>query len=216
MAKRSRTAEMITEAARLHFNQKGYAATTVTEIAASIGISQGNLTYHFPTKRDLVTRMQEMVAERILNHRAEESTGAIEDDFVAHLSFATELTATYLFLLRDDAQIEPGPDHQTPHRVLVNHYEAQRQLLERVAADELFRTDLDIDLDELARSLWLVSRYWVEYLLEMELRADINPADQRRGLEQYFAVLIPHLNAAGRRRFTNAMSHSSADAIHID
>ncbi|MEM7023448.1 MAG: helix-turn-helix domain-containing protein [Pseudomonadota bacterium] len=54
MTRRSPTAERIVEAARRRFNQRGYSATSLHEIAASIGISQGNLTYHFPSKRDLV------------------------------------------------------------------------------------------------------------------------------------------------------------------
>ena len=53
MTKRSATASRILEASRKLFNAKGYTATSVTEIAASLGISQGNLTYHFPTKQAL-------------------------------------------------------------------------------------------------------------------------------------------------------------------
>ena len=36
------------------FNRNGYAATSQAEIAGAAGIRQGNLTYHFPAKLDLV------------------------------------------------------------------------------------------------------------------------------------------------------------------
>ena len=83
----SPTATAILDAARRRFNERGYAASTLTEIASDVGISQGNLTYHFPTKRDLVTRMQEGVAELIAEHRARRSGNAVEDQYLARLGF---------------------------------------------------------------------------------------------------------------------------------
>ncbi len=211
MGRQPTTAERILEAARRRFNEKGYASTTLTEIAASVGISQGNLTYHFPTKRDLVTRLQEEVAERIAERRVGDRPGEVEDDYVEHLSLAMELTARYLFLLRDDAQIEPGPDHQSPHRVLVDDYAALRGLLERIDRAGLFRKDMEVDLDVLGRSLWVLSRYWMDYLSEMELRRDIGWEDQLRGIEHHLALLLPNLVAAGRHRFTRALkAHRSS------
>ena len=211
MGRQPTTAERILEAARRRFNEKGYASTTLTEIAASVGISQGNLTYHFPTKRDLVTRLQEEVAERIAERRVGDRPGKVEDDYVEHLSLAMELTARYLFLLRDDAQIEPGPDHQSPHRVLVDDYAALRGLLQRIDRAGLFRKDMEVELDVLGRSLWVLSRYWMDYLSEMELCRDIGWEDQLRGIEHHLALLLPNLVAAGRRRFTRALeAHRSS------
>lgn len=209
MTNRPTTADRIVEAARQHFNEKGYAATTLAEIAASLGISQGNLTYHFPTKRDLVTRIQERVAHQIEEHRAAHHPGAVEDDYVDHLMFAMQLTATYRFLLRDDAQIEPGPDHQSPHRVLVDDYAELGDLVRRVQRADLFRRDVDVDVDTLTRSLWILSRYWMDHLNEMELRREVSPEDQRRGIAHHFAVLRPNLTAGGRRRFDAALERST-------
>lgn len=209
---RSSTADQIVEAALSRFNDKGYAATTLAEIAASVGISQGNLTYHFPTKRDLVTRLQERVAERIADRRARHRSGEVEDDYVDRLRFFMELTATYRFLLRDDAQIEPGPDHQTPHQVLVDDFAALRGFLDRIDASGMFRNDLDVDLGVLSRSLWVLNRYWMDHLSEMELRREISREDQWRGIEHHFAVLLPNLTAAARRRFRAALGRATSDS----
>lgn len=208
MAGRTGTADRIVEAARQRFNEKGYAAATLTGIAASLDISQGNLTYHFPTKRDLVTRIQEQVAERIEQRRISYRPGSVEDDYVDHLVFAMELTATYRFLLRDDAQIEPGPDHRSPHQVLVDDYAALSGLLERIDAAGLFRRDIDVDLRTLGRSLWILSRYWMDHLDEMEPHRVPGPDDEFRGVEQHFVVLLPNLTAAGRRRFEEALERA--------
>ncbi|MEM9134068.1 MAG: TetR/AcrR family transcriptional regulator [Actinomycetota bacterium] len=206
MARRSKTADQILGAALARFNDRGYATTTLAEIAASVDISQGNLTYHFPTKRDLVTGIQEAVAAEIAQRRTLPTPDAIEDRYVEHLRFMMDVTARYRFLLRDDAHIEPGPDHETPHRVLVDGHATLRRLLDGVGDHGLFRQDLDVDLDVLGRALWVLERYWMEYLNEMELRTEIGWEDQRRGIEHHFAVLLPNLTAEGRRRFTAALA----------
>ena len=51
------TAEKVLLASRQLFNSRGYAATSLSDIARSVGISKGNLTYHFPTKRDLAAEL---------------------------------------------------------------------------------------------------------------------------------------------------------------
>ncbi len=209
MAGRSSTADNIVEAARRSFNRQGYATTTVAEIAAAVDISPGNLTYHFPTKRDLVTRMQEQVAERVSERRATNRPGSVEDDYVDYLIFTMELTARYRFLLRDDAEIEPGPDHQSPHQILIDSFAALRRLLERVHDEGMFRNDLHVDVDTLARSLWVLNRYWMDHLSEMELRNEIGWEDQRRGLDHHFAVLLPNLTAGARRRFRSALARAT-------
>lgn len=209
---RTNTPARILEAARRLFNARGYASTKLTEIAAEIGISQGNLTYHFPTKRDLVTAIQEQVGAQIATRRATLVRGDIAEDYVGRLMFVTDLNATFRFLLRDDAAIGEGPNHQRPHRVLVDDYNALRDLLKRVQKEGLFRSSPSVDLDMLTRSLWILSRYWMDHLAEMELIEEITPSDQIRGVEHHLTVLHPTLKASGRRRFERALATAKSFA----
>ena len=196
----SPTATAILDAARRRFNERGYAASTLTEIASDVGISQGNLTYHFPTKRDLMTRMQEGVAELIAEHRARRSGNAVEDQYLARLGLVLELFSTYRFLMRDDAQIEPGPDHQTPHKVLVDDFAALRDLVEALDDEGLVRRDIDVDRAMLTRSLYVLGRHWMDHLAEMELVEELTPDRMADAVEHHLAVLRPNLTAAGRSR----------------
>ncbi|MEM9566148.1 MAG: TetR/AcrR family transcriptional regulator [Actinomycetota bacterium] len=215
MARRSTTADRIAEAARRRFNARGYAVTTLTEIAAEVGISQGNLTYHYPTKRDLVTRIQQQVAEQIAERRVAHHAGEVEDDYVRHLSLTIGLMATYRFLLRDDAQIEPGLDHQRPHGVLVDGFAALRRLLDRVERADLVRRDIEVDLEVLSRALWMLTRYWVDHVSEMELLDELDADDQLRGVANHLAALLPNLTAAGRRRFEAALDRATPTAAVV-
>lgn len=46
--------EDILATAKRLFNEKGYGSVTMREIASELGISVGNLTYHFPKKQDIL------------------------------------------------------------------------------------------------------------------------------------------------------------------
>lgn len=202
------TAERIAEAALRQFNRKGYASTTLTEIAREVGISQGNLTYHFPTKLDLALHLSDAVRVRTERRRATRSDGDVADDYVEHLQFAMEMTWSYRFLMRDRGIFEDPDAVVAPSPILVAAFEDRRALIDRVHTEGLFRTD--VDLDKLARSLWILSRYWMDHLREMEQRDEIDWSDVERGIEHHFALLMPALTAAGRRRFVAALDRASS------
>ena len=52
-----KTRERIVEVAIRLFNAEGINAVGVREIARTLGISPGNLSYHFPRKEDLLVEM---------------------------------------------------------------------------------------------------------------------------------------------------------------
>lgn len=206
------TADRIADAALRLFNRKGYASTTLTEIATEIGISQGNLTYHFPTKLDLANHLSEQVRRHGEARRAAHVPGEVEDDYVESLRNAMELTWHYGFLMRDRGIFEPVDAVVPPSPILIAALQERRDLIGRVADAGLFRTDADVDLDVLARSLWILSRHWADHLREMEAKDDIAWADMLRGIEHHFALLLPALTATGRRRFTAALERATAAA----
>ncbi|MEM9055710.1 MAG: helix-turn-helix domain-containing protein, partial [Pseudomonadota bacterium] len=101
MTTRTSTPDRILEASRRLFNAKGYAATSLSEIATAIGISQGNLTYHFPAKSDLAMRIDAEARNRLRERRETLQQGDVADDYVAHLVFVMDLTWSNRFLQRD-------------------------------------------------------------------------------------------------------------------
>lgn len=199
-----RTADRIADAALRLFNRKGYASTTLTEIAAYVGISQGNLTYHFRTKLDLALHLSESVRVALEARRAAFVPGEIEDDYIESVRASMEMTWHYRFLLRDRGIFEDPDAVVPPSPIMVASFEERRGLVGRIHDEGLFRSDIPLDLDVLARSLWILSRHWMDHLREMEQREEIERADVDRGVEHHFAVLLPTLTAAGRRRFTSA------------
>ena len=58
-------ARILTAAAQL-FEQQGYRSVSMRAIAAQLGISVGNLTYHFPHKQDIATALAEQELTAII------------------------------------------------------------------------------------------------------------------------------------------------------
>lgn len=206
MNTRSSTADRILEAARELFNSKGYVATSLTEIAASIGISQGNLTYHFPSKSDLAARIQSNARDLLAGRREAKQPGNIADDYVEHLLFSMTLAWNYRFLLRD--RIHFADQLPVKNTELEADHSELRELLERIEAEGMFRKDAVGDLDVLARAIWVVSRYWIDYLRDFEELSKISWTDQERGISHHFAILLPCLTAAARKEFRDALEQA--------
>ncbi|MEO1055345.1 MAG: TetR family transcriptional regulator [Actinomycetota bacterium] len=202
----SSTPERILETARKLFNQRGFAATTQAAIAAEAGLTQGNLTYHFPAKRDLALALRDMARAEIHERDDAYVPGDVCGDYVRHVAFSMDLVWRYRFLLRDRAQlagpgIEPGASPE-----MVADLARLDALIHRFADEGLLRRGLGVDLDVLARSLWIVSRYWLDHLDEFDGVDTITWDHFERGIAQHRAMLSPCLTAAGQRRLDDAFA----------
>jgi AcrR family transcriptional regulator len=208
MSTRLKTSQRILDASRTLFNNKGYAATTLAEIASAVGIAQGNLTYHFPTKRDLALRLEEEAQRSMQSRWDSPRSNAIADDYVEHLLFGMHLTWHNRFLLRDHAQFADDPNGLREHPYLKKDFEELQQLLRRIGQEKKFRRDLGVDLEVLARSLWITSRYWLDHLEELEGIERITWTDLECGVQHHFALLLPCLVAPARREFKTALQRA--------
>jgi len=206
MRQKPPTADRILEAGRQLFNSKGYAATSLNDIAAAVGISKGNLSYHFPTKLDLAVRLRDYTRRLAQERRQHHQPGAIADDYVEHLLFAMDITWNNRFLLRDSDQLSGLDDGRSAE--LAADFAELHGLITRIEQAGMFRAQAVSDLSTLTRSLWIVSRYWMDYLRESEGRQEICWADQERGIQHHFAILLPCLTATARKQFEAALARA--------
>jgi AcrR family transcriptional regulator len=203
---RSTTRHRILDASRRLFNDKGYAGTTLAEIASAVGIAEGNLWYHFRTKRDLVRAHDQEMREILRAHRSAYPTGGpLADDYVECVLFAMKHQWDHRFLLRDQTQFSSDGKRIRLDPDMTAELDRLHALLGVMQKEGLFRRDLPVDLRVLARSLWIVSRYWTEHLQEHEGLKDVAWADQKLGFRHHFAVLLPYLTASARRSLESAV-----------
>lgn len=202
------TADRIAEAGRKLFNAKGYGETSLSEIASHVGISQGNLTYHFPTKRQLAMRIQQEAKDWDLARKQAHQPGSVADDYIEHLLSGMDLTWQYRFLFRDRAQFIADQKSNDPNAALIADFKGLLSLVKRVEHGKMFVADPSRDLLQLTRSLWIVSRYWMNYLSEIEGLEEITWQDQERGVQQHLAVLLPSLTEEAGGVFKKALAQA--------
>jgi len=97
----SGTRERILEASLRLFNDEGVAAISAHRVAAELGISPGNLHYHFKTKQAIVERLFMRFEGRLVPCiDATASVTALDDLWLSlHLNF--EAVSEYRFIYRD-------------------------------------------------------------------------------------------------------------------
>ena len=133
VARNSARESILTAAADL-FHERGYSATSMQDIAQSVGFSRPALYYHFRDKHDILAALVEQItvrtereAARIAGATSTRGAAAILRDMVrAHALLILERPAQFAVLLREERHL-PEPARETQRR-------GKRDLLERYAS----------------------------------------------------------------------------------
>jgi AcrR family transcriptional regulator len=140
--RRAETQRLIQAHAVRLFTERGYDATTVTDVAEAAGVSPMTVYRHFPTKEDLVLVDQHgrLVAERIVASSAAQPLvrriGSALIDSAATLTGGgqgDDLTADEQFLLARLRLMISTPALRAKH--LDNHYALQQAIVDALGDD---------------------------------------------------------------------------------
>jgi AcrR family transcriptional regulator len=205
MAKKAprRTAERIAEVALALFNRFGEPNVSTTLIAAELGISPGNLYYHYPAKDELINALFDRY-ETTLNELLNASDGVrnVEDAwFFMHSLF--ELIWQYRFLYRDLNDLLSKNRRLETHfqAVLKNKTRAVTTLLDGMSRAGAMAIDSS-EREATAASMVVVLTYWLSFEYVRDPRHALEPANAQaallRGAHHVLNLLIPYLQAEQR------------------
>ncbi|MDP2124171.1 MAG: TetR/AcrR family transcriptional regulator [Parvibaculum sp.] len=199
----SKTKDRILAASLRLFNENGYDAVTTARISEEVGISEGNLWYHFRTKRDLVRAHQLALFVLIDKRLAIASTPeTVLESYVLFNRMVFEEVWTYQFLYRDQAEYgRTSPElEDRVHRI----YETTTTMLVRFFRHMIAAKHLDMPDDELtalADNVWMVIRYWPSFLRETRRVVKLDKAALNAGIRHHFALFNTHLTPEARAFF---------------
>ena len=198
-----KTKDKIVAASLKLFNENGYDAVTTARIAEAVGISEGNLWYHFRTKRDLVKAHQFALFEQIDKRLAIPSTPeTVLENYALFNRAVFEEVWTYQFLYRDQA--EYGRSSPELEGKVHNVYEMTTAMLMRFFRHMIEAGHLAMPEDELvplADNVWMVIRYWPSFLRETRRIVKLDKAALNAGIRHHFALFETHLTAQAQRYF---------------
>jgi AcrR family transcriptional regulator len=189
------TRTRILDTALALFNERGTANVTTNHIAEELGISPGNLYYHYRNKAEIVrglfTRVMAAWAENYALPAGKAPTFSTMDAMAAgnfeiqwaHRFFFRDLT----MLLAADPELaaiyrknrETGMANTI---VLLKHF---------IAAGLMTAPSDRRALDEITQLLWLVGDFWLVF--KDVGGEDVTQADMDQGVRMFRRILSPHI-----------------------
>ena len=212
-----RTAERILEVTLDLFNRFGEPNVSTTLISAELGISPGNLYYHYPAKDELINALFDRY-ERALNDllHAADNVRNVEDAWLFfHMLF--ELIWQYRFLYRDLNDLLSKNRRLETHFqfVLKNKSRAVQSILDGLTRAQTVRIARR-ESEPVAASMVVVLTYWLSYEYVRDPRKALEPesaaAALSRGAYHVLSLLMPYLEPAAREHlFQIAGAYRQAD-----
>lgn len=195
-----RTRERILNAALLLFNRFGEPSVTVSAIAADIGISHGNLYYHYPSKEKIVEDLFRDFRRdigRTLAAPAAHPPHAEDVWLFLHLMFETIFK--YRFLYRDLNELLSR--HRSIEKyfqeILDQQTETARTIMRRLAgAGAMQATPAEIEM--LAENMTIIATYWLSYAFVRNPRREQDGETLTRGIAHILSLASPYLEPEQR------------------
>ena len=207
-----RTAQRILEVTLELFNRFGEPNVSTTLISAELGISPGNLYYHYPAKDELINSLfdrYEHALDELL--RAADGVANVEDAWLFfHMLF--ELIWQYRFLYRDLNDLLSKNRRLETHFqfVLKNKGKAVQSVLDGLARGNAMRIDAR-DVEPVATAMVVVLTYWLSFEYVRDPRNALEPANAGaallRGAFHVLSLLSPYLESAQREHLQTLVGH---------
>lgn len=199
-----RTAERIQEVTLELFNRFGEPNVSTTLISAELGISPGNLYYHYPAKDELINALFERY-ERALNEllNASDGVGNVEDAwFFMHSLFET--IWAYRFLYRDlnDLLSKNRLLETRFQTVLNNKIRAIHALLTGMRRSGAVHIE-SREVEPTAQCMVVLLTYWLSFEYVRDPRHALEPDNAQqalmRGAHHVLTLLAPYLETSQRQ-----------------
>lgn len=204
----NQTKEKITLSAIKLFNSKGLVNVRLQHIADEVGISVGNLAYHYYSKKAVVLAIDQQLEGQIVPLLAVESNFPSLIDFDNHLSSYFQLINLYSFYFLDVLELERAYPkiHQKRKNYISKMISTIEDWLNLSATKGLLNIQLyENQFKDTALTIWMIITFW---LTQQKVRGQISESEgdfktfiwnqiipllSERGYLEYEAIILPQL-----------------------
>jgi AcrR family transcriptional regulator len=189
------TKTRILDAALTLFNEQGTANVTTNHIAEALGMSPGNLYYHYRNKAEIVRALfGRIVAEWARNYAVPDGTMPSIAMMEAMLAGNFEIQSRYRFFFRDlTLLLNADPELAAAYRANRDASMGNTKFLIQLFVDAgvLNPVGTADDIDDIAQLLWLVGDFWLVF---KDAGGTLpTKADFHQGVRMFRRILTPHL-----------------------
>ena len=202
-----KTREKIIQASIALFNEQGERNVTTNHIAADLGISPGNLYYHFRNKEDIILSIYEEYARNLLI----ETMPVVTPDVKPLDAIILYMDVVFLAMMKFRFFYSNLPVLLAKNPLLHDKYvEVQSIISERVSQlllslkkAEMMEFD-DEDLPDIVSILRLVNTFWLSFYQTQNNDVIINDSVFYQGVLKILVIIQPYISDSAKEEFLAA------------
>lgn len=194
-----KTRDKIIQASITLFNEQGERNVTTNHIAAHLGISPGNLYYHFRNKEDIILSIYEEYARNLLLDTIPKVTSEVRplDTIILYMDAVFQMMMKFRFFYSNlPVLLDKNPSLREKY-VEVQHSIAERvsQLLISLRRANMIDFD-DEELNDMVSILRLINTFWLSFYQTQNIVTEINDSVFYQGVLKILAILRPYTTEA--------------------
>ncbi len=209
------TYDRIVDASLELFNRDGERNVSTNHIAAYLGISPGNLYYHFRNKNEIIMQLFIRYRDDMLHLLNSEATPLSSEDMIKFMIAVFDSMWRYRFFFADvntllSRSTELSGEHQSftwahVSPLIFKHF---KNLVNSGVCDMDDET-----IDGLTLNIWLISRYW--YVFDGSIHNKQLPEHSKmRGIRQVLGLLKPYVAPSQLPKF-NEVYYDLTEKINV-
>jgi len=202
-----KTRDKIIQASIDLFNEQGERNVTTNHIAAHLGISPGNLYYHFRNKEDIILSIYDEYARDLLLKTFPQVSPDVEalDAIIVYMDAVFQMMMKFRFFYSNlPVLLDKNPNLREKY-VEVQESIADRvsQLLISLRDSNIIKFE-DAELPDIVSILRLVNTFWLSFYQTQNINNDITDAVFYQGVLKILVILKPYTTAEALTEFNKA------------
>ena len=200
---KTNTYTRIIDASLTLFNEEGERNISTNHIAAHLGISPGNLYYHFRNKDEIIVQLFKRYSEALLAYLNEAVLPSDVEDSINYMAGIYDVMWEYRFLFSDVNTLlarsaELLGEHNTFTQAKVSPLLVN--LLTQLNGLNIIQAD-QTAMNDLAVNMWMVTKYWFDFDSSLRGRTKLTEDSKARGVRRTLSVLRPYLLPEHREEY---------------
>ncbi len=194
-----KTRDKIIQASIALFNEQGERNVTTNHIAAHLGISPGNLYYHFRNKEDIILSIYEEYARNLLLDTFPKVSSDVKplDAIILYMDAVFQMLLKFRFFYSNlPVLLDKNPSLREKY-VEVQHSIAERvsQLLISLRNANIINFQ-DEELPDMVSILRIINTFWVSFYQTQNIDNEINDSVFYQGVLKILVILRPYTTEA--------------------
>ena len=206
-----KTKERILQLSLQLFNERGERSVTTNHIAAELGMSPGNLYYHFRNKNEIIKELMEQYQKETLEMLALPDDRPLDaNDKIYYFQVLSSQLWAYRFLHRDVYHlVENNEDFRKLYPRFAGEVMQQGQKIYKAFVNAGLMEMSDSEIEALIINLWIVLTNWTNFLYMSGHITDSNHLEEKwvwQALRQMVFLEGAYLRGESRHTYENLLN----------